>query len=562
MADIFISYSQSQRDLTTQLAADLQLRGYTVWWDTALLPTDGPFPEAIKREIDAARAVIVIWTAASVTSQWVYAEAARAWDQDKLIPVRVRSLKPKDIPLPFGTISTDFIDEREKVYAAVASIATRIGTDSKESASIVANPRPQSIYMGKTEEAIWHFVKDTKHPQDLYEFLENFPDGFGSKFARRRLLEMEENWWQNLDTDNTWEVSRFLQAFPGGEYEGAARELIRGHKFKEGCATVAGSVTLLVLLLVAGYLIYEWRRDDSIRTFPDHDEYIYSVVFSQDGRNVLSGGSGRTMKLWDVSTGQKVRTFSAESSRSPQISAVAISRDGRFILSGNDDNTARLWEMTTGKEIRILSNESGWFGWFRGVNSVSFSPDGSIGLSGGDDKTVKLWELASGQKIRDFVGHSATVNSVAYSPNGHYVVSGSGDKTIKLWDSATGQLVHTYSGHTDKINSVAFSPDGSFLLSGGDDMTLKLWSVATGAEIRNFSLDGVVHAVAFSPNGHIAAANATSRIHLLNVDTGKAVAILVGHWDSVSSLAFSSDGTRLVSGSLDKTVKLWDISKF
>ncbi len=121
MADIFISYSRQQDQLTRELARDLEKMGFTTWWDTNLLPGD-EFPEEIKRQIDAAKAVIVIWTQSSVHSKWVRSEAARAEAQKKLITVCDEALNFDDIPLPFNTRQTEVVTKREKIFAALAGM--------------------------------------------------------------------------------------------------------------------------------------------------------------------------------------------------------------------------------------------------------------------------------------------------------------------------------------------------------------------------------------------------------------------------------------------------------
>jgi hypothetical protein len=118
MADIFISYSKQEAELTVALARDLEERGYTTWWDTSLLPGE-EFGERIRTELARARVVIVIWTASSVSSRWVQAEAQLAEEQSKLIAVRTPDLHPSSIPLPFNTRHTDLITERQKIFRAV-----------------------------------------------------------------------------------------------------------------------------------------------------------------------------------------------------------------------------------------------------------------------------------------------------------------------------------------------------------------------------------------------------------------------------------------------------------
>jgi len=178
--------------------------------------------------------------------------------------------------------------------------------------------------------------------------------------------------------------------------------------------------------------------------------------------------------------------------------------------------------------------------WAVALNSVVFSPDGTRVLSGhgsiGGPNTVRLWDAATGQLVRTFEGHSRNdVLSVAFSPDGTRVLAGSWDKPMTLWDTATGQVLQTFEGHSHFVTSVAFSPDGTRVLSGSLDRTVKLWDTATGRLIR--TLAG--HEVATSLGDTV------TRSAIIENDTRIAV-------------AFSSDGTRIVAGSADSTIQLWN----
>jgi hypothetical protein len=148
------------------------------------------------------------------------------------------------------------------------------------------------------------------------------------------------------------------------------------------------------------------------------------------------------------------------------------------------------------------------------VSSVAFSPDGKLVLSGGD-KRLKLWNIDTGECLRTFKGHTKKVNSVSFSHDGKFALSGSGDNTLKLWDIDTGECLRTFEGHTYEVESVTFSPDGKLALSGGDceDDSLKLWDIDTGECLRTFE----------------------------------------GH----TTVVFCPDGRFALSGSKDKTLKLW-----
>jgi hypothetical protein len=120
MADIFISYAKADRPLALKLAAMLEAEGWKVWWDTSLAIGDD-FRNEIMTELGRARAVIVIWTDASIKSDWVRSEAGRAQADRKLIPVKLPHLTYKDLPPPFDVLHTENVTEEDKIRAAVVA---------------------------------------------------------------------------------------------------------------------------------------------------------------------------------------------------------------------------------------------------------------------------------------------------------------------------------------------------------------------------------------------------------------------------------------------------------
>ncbi|BAY65252.1 protein kinase [Calothrix brevissima NIES-22] len=286
------------------------------------------------------------------------------------------------------------------------------------------------------------------------------------------------------------------------------------------------------------------------KTLKGHSNPVDSVAISPDGNTLASGSWDNTIKLWNLATGEQIRTFSGHSDT---VNSVAFSPNGNTLASGSWDKTIKLWNLATGEQIRTLKVHSNT------VISVAFSPDGNTLASGSSDKTIKLWNLATGEQIRTFSGHSDTVNSVAFSPDGKTLVSGSDDKTIKLWNLATGEEIRTLTGHSYTIYSVAFSPDGKTLASGSDDKTIKLWNLATGEEIRTLTGHSyTIWSVAFSPDGNILASGSRDNtIKLWNLATGEQIRTLTGHDYEVISVAISPDGKTLASGSGDNTIKIW-----
>jgi WD40 repeat protein len=326
----------------------------------------------------------------------------------------------------------------------------------------------------------------------------------------------------------------------------------------------------LVLLVLVGTQIYSYTRYGLFPTNPifamiglpgnaflvrdltGHSASVSFVTFSPDGNTLASASADKTIKLWNLGTGEQILTFKGHSD---WVRSIAFSPDGNTLASAGYDKTIKLWNLTTQEEIRTLK------GNFDSFSSVAFSPDGKTLASGSYDETIKLWDVATGEQIRTLKGHFHSVNSVAFSPDGNTLASGDGDNTIKLWNPTTGRQIHTLIGHSDLINSVAFSPDGKTLASGSFDKTIKLWDVATGEQIR--TLKGhfnSVTSVAFNPDGKtLASGSFDETVKLWDITTGEQIRTLKGHSGWVNSVAFSPDGKTLASGSRDNLIKIWRI---
>ncbi|MBN3961492.1 AAA-like domain-containing protein, partial [Nostoc sp. NMS8] len=240
-----------------------------------------------------------------------------------------------------------------------------------------------------------------------------------------------------------------------------------------------------------------------------HSDWVYSVVFSPDGKTLASASRDKTIKFWNLDTRKQITTLRGRD----WVYRVVFSPDGKTLASASTDKTIKLWNLDTRKEIITLSGHS------NSVNSVVFSPDGKTLASASTDKTIKLWNLDTRKEIITLSGHSNSVNSVVFSPDGKTLASASTDKTIKLWNLDTRKEIITLSGHSNSVNSVVFSPDGKTLASASTDKTIKLW----------------------------------------NLDTRKEITTLSGHSNSVNSVVFSSDGKTLASASADKKIKLWNL---
>ena len=179
-------------------------------------------------------------------------------------------------------------------------------------------------------------------------------------------------------------------------------------------------------------------------------------------------GWDHTIRLWDVQTGQLLKTFAAQTSGAN--SGISLSSDRDTLAAATDEHVIRLWNTQTGKIKAILKGHT------QAVTSVAFSPNNYLLASGSGDKTIRLWHADTGELPLTFPEQSNRVRSIAFSPDGQTIASGISG-TIYMSDLATGKHIATFTGHADRVQSVAFSPDGKLLVSGGNEGTVILWNV-------------------------------------------------------------------------------------
>lgn len=295
--------------------------------------------------------------------------------------------------------------------------------------------------------------------------------------------------------------------------------------------------TLRMWEAASGRLIHSFQRNPAI---------VLVVAFSHDDRLVLSGGHG--LKLWDSKSGRLVQEFNGGS-----VWSAAISTKGDRVVSGDFQGRLKIWDATMGRLILTIPGHSGC------VNSVSFSRDGDRILSSSHDTTLKLWDTSTGRLIQEFKGHSSYVTSVGFlvGDDGR-IVAGSADGTVRLWDSRTGRLTQTFGGH-GSITSLALDDHGGILF-GTVDGALKLLDADKGLVRAIQWPSHRVLSVAYSPDGtKVLSGGDDKTLRLWDAETGRLLCVFEGHTDAVRSVAFSPDGTRVLSGGDDGTLRLWQV---
>lgn len=206
------------------------------------------------------------------------------------------------------------------------------------------------------------------------------------------------------------------------------------------------------------------------------------------------------------------------------------------------------------------------------INSLRVSPDNKTIVVGGGiaavEGEISLVDAANGTLLRKLKGHSDSVYCATLSPDGKLIASGSYDRTVIIWDAASGDKVHSLTGHNGAIYDLDFDPTGTVLATASADQTVKLWNVRTGERLDTLGQpEGEMYCVRFSANGSsVFAAGADKQIRKWKLSSKDRPAInpmLVAryaHESEILQLRLLGDN-RLISGSSDRSVKLWSTKK-
>jgi WD40 repeat protein len=292
---------------------------------------------------------------------------------------------------------------------------------------------------------------------------------------------------------------------------------------------------------------------------------IAGAAFSGDGAFFAIHKRGGEIVLREVESGQEILSHEGYT----EIAGFAFSPDGRYFAASSSDDAALLWELSSQAGPVRLPAGGGQ------IATVAFSPTGLL-LVGSVFGEVTVWDPsdATGPKSRFNIETPPDDNSPSLwhlnvSPNGRLFVSGTRGGVVRFWDITSGEAAGELSERVDSSHfaRLGYSPDGAivFAVEQGGDYRLRLWDAETHEErlAKADLLMGGVNAFAFAPGGSkIALGQPDGSISLLRLNPqtdaeSSLKKIPTGHTGRVTSIAFSLDGERLLSGGEDGTARLW-----
>ncbi len=237
--------------------------------------------------------------------------------------------------------------------------------------------------------------------------------------------------------------------------------------------------------------------------------------------------------------------------------AMAISSKKRIVVMGSTDRKLKIFDFFSGGLIEELKGEPDI------INSVAVTPDGKYALTGGR-RTLRLWDLENQICLRALNEHT-------------------GDKSVRLWNAETGVCDKIFSGHTGSIYRLCLTPDEKTAISGGDDGMI-FWNLETGAPIKSYGtgrpekgdvfekqiriengllrkknqIDPVIGMDVAADGRRLISGGLEKTVRIWDIDTDECIKELKGHTDIVNSVCITPCGGLAASGSDDRTVRIWN----
>lgn len=255
-------------------------------------------------------------------------------------------------------------------------------------------------------------------------------------------------------------------------WNASSSALIRTIELDNGPATALALFGTSVLTghATGDIVLWDWQRAEKLASFKRNEAEIWSLAFVGRADRFAASSHDWKVTLWDAATPSgPVQVIDAHNSAAQAVAYVTTERGPR-LASGGADKTVKLWNLDTLDRIRTYRGHKDF------ISALAFSPDGKLLASASLDGNIRVWSTGSGRPLRRLYGHRGRVGSLSFSPDGRTLASSGADGQLRIWDVSRGRTLRTITGHAGAVNAVSFAPDGERLASAGEDGIVRIWA--------------------------------------------------------------------------------------
>ncbi|RYP38953.1 hypothetical protein DL767_002392 [Monosporascus sp. MG133] len=336
---------------------------------------------------------------------------------------------------------------------------------------------------------------------------------------------------------------------PAATSEPASTALVKSHK-PSGMPPRPDGVSSQALSAARAQATHqvkpEWHPPWKLmRVISGHLGWVRSLAVEPENQWFASGAGDRTIKIWDLATGNLRLTLTGH------ISTVRG-------LAGGEDKMVKCWDLETNKVIRH------YHGHLSGVYTLSLHPTLDVLVTGGRDGVARVWDMRTRSNVHVLSGHTGTVADVKCQEADPQVISASLDKTVRLWDLAAGKTMGVLTHHKKGVRALALHPS-EFTFATGSTGSIKQWKCPEGAFMGNFEgHNAIINTLALNrdvlfsggDNGSMSFWDWKSGHRFQSLDSIAQPGSLDAEAGIMSS-TFDRTGLRLIVGEADKTIKIW-----
>lgn len=318
----------------------------------------------------------------------------------------------------------------------------------------------------------------------------------------------------------------------------------------------------LLMCLVASWAALSGRAQDLrlelVRTFSGHQFGIRKVVFSPDAKRFASGGTRGEIYLWDVATGAMLKDLRGHMA---SVADLRFSKDGRYLISGADDGQVIVWDLTTSKAIDKAFNPPDANGQVQ-VRFALITDDNARMYYAGHDQRLFMRTIGKQSEVV-YTDRSEIMRCAQLSPDGARLMVGAG-KLLLLFDPLTGKLIKEFNTGDCVINAIQYSADGSRVITWCENARVDMrdpntmilrTSFRSGSGNRKFSN------LAFTKDQrYIVTGDHAARFNMWDLEKRTIALDQSSDQGTVLDFDICAGPTMLLSGSMDRSIKLWRIT--